>query len=497
MSARVRRRIAGRHRPAIAILAVALLGLAAQPAAAEARPLVTGIAGIGDYRPAVFEQARSSGARLVRLALYWEKVAPGHRPASWQPENPADPHYDWGYIDQGVTEAVRAGLTPVLLVDGAPRWAQRCTAPAGLQLGDLCDPDPAALESFAKAAASRYSGHFGGLPHVRYWQGLNEPNLSIFFFPQFAAGGKVVSPYLYRQLINAFHAGIKSIDRSNLVLAAGLGPIAVRKLTVGPMRFARKLLCMRGRHRPRPARGNCEGGVHFDIFVVHPYTTGGPFHQGRVDDVQLGDLGKLQRLLRAADRAGRIEGRFRRTPLWAMEFSWDSKPPDPGGLAMRILSRWTAEALHRAWRAGVSRFFWYSLRDDPYNPKLPFSETLQSGLYFRGANVVDDRPKKVFYAFRFPFVAYPLKRRGLYFWGRTASSAGGSVAIEVWRGGRWRRAAVAKADGRGIFRGTVRRRYGGNRRGLARAVYGDEASVPFSMRPVKDFRQPPFGAPVG
>ncbi len=154
--------------------------------------------------------------------------------------------------------------------------------------GRPCDPDPAALAAFATAAARRYSGQFGGLPHVRYWQGLDEPNLSLFFNPQFKSG-KPVSPGLYRKLINAFYFAIKSVDRSNLVLAAGLGPIQVRHLTIGPMRFTRLLLCMTGRAIRIRTRGRCGGGVHFDIFDIHPYTTGGPTHKGRADDVELGD----------------------------------------------------------------------------------------------------------------------------------------------------------------------------------------------------------------
>jgi hypothetical protein len=473
------------------VLAGALLLAAAQAPPTQAGPLVTGISGIGEYQADVFGEARSSGAGMVRLALNWDSVAPEQKPANWQPENPADPHYDWSYIDTGVSEAVKAGLTPLLLVDGAPQWAQRCKSPPGIQAGNLCDPDPAALEAFAKAAASRYSGHFGGLPRIQYWQGLNEPNLTLFFFPQFE-GDRPVSPYLYRQLINSFYAGIKSIDPTNLVLAAGLGPIAVPKWTIGPMRFARMLLCMHGAKDPRPTKGDCEGGVHFDIFDIHPYTTGGPTHEGGVNDVELGDLEKLQTLLSAADRAGRIKGSLGHTEFWNTEFSWDSNPPDPGGLQMKILCRWTAEALYRSWRVGMTHFFWYSIRDDPPDPHRSFSETLQAGLYFRGATVAQDQPKEVLYAFRFPFVAYPTKR-GLSFWGRTPTSEAGKVSIQLWKGGHWRSAATTSADGDGIFQGLSHHSYGRNKRGLVRAVVRGQPSVPFSMRPVPDFRQSPFG----
>lgn len=466
------------------LLAAAALSSATAPQTARAAPLTTGISGLYPLESPAFERARAAGARFVRIAVEWPKVAPAAAPANWQPQDPADPHYDWRQTDQGVVGAVQADLVPVLIVEDVPTWAQRCSS------GVNCNPDPTALAQFATAAARRYSGGFDGLPRVRYWQGLNEPNLSLYFNPQFS-GSRAVSADIYRTLIDSFYAAVKGVDPSNLVLAAGLGPIAVPRLTVGPMRFTRELLCMRGRYRFRPAPGNCHGGVHFDIFDIHPYTTGSPSHRGGPDDVEMGDLAKLRSLLRAADRAHRIKGRFHRTPLWIGELSWDSNPPDPGGVAMSIDTRWTAEALYRAWLAGVRVFCWYSLRDASRPPGVPPSEVVESGLYFRGPTLAQDQPKPLLAAFRFPFVAYPGRR--LSFWGRTPDSTAGTVAIQILKGGRWRTVTRTHVGPGGIFHGALRSRYGADKHGAARAVYGSEAAPPFSMRPVRDFRQPPFG----
>jgi hypothetical protein len=476
-------------------LALALLLLALPSPSASARPFETGVSGIGDYNPLSFVRTRDAGAGFVRLVLSWPSVAPTSPPPSWDPTNPADPHYDWSYIDTGVIEAVSHGLNPVLLVDGAPKWAQRCKSPPGLQLTEMCDPDPAALAAFATAAARRYSGAFAGLPRVQYWGGLNEPNLTLFFFPQFNTEGKGLSAGLYRALINSFYAAIKAVDPSNLVIGGGLGPTELKGYNIGPMRFTRELLCMKGRKAPKPIKG-CEGGVHFDIYDVHPYSTGGPRHEGRPNDVQIGDLGKLQTLLEAADKAGHIQGQFKRTPLWITEFSWDSNPPDPGGLPMSILTQWTAEAMHEAWQAGVTRFFWYSLRDEPVGNNQPGSFTVQSGLYFRDGNMANDQPKEVLVTFRFPFVAIPRKgerKGGLEIWGRTPSSEPGRVLIEAVRGGKWKRLGTARADGGGVFSTRLESRYGRNRRGYVRAVFEGRDSVPFPMKRVGDFRHPPFG----
>jgi hypothetical protein len=476
---------------AVALAIVFVTAIAIRPEAAGARALVTGVTNTYDTSPLAYQRVKETGAQFVRIPLHWEATVPASQPAGWHPEDPADPNYNWGQTDEQVIRAVQAGLIPVLQVGGAPRWAQRCQAPGALKWA-TCDPDPAALAAFAGAAARHYSGLVPGIPQVLFWQALNEPNLSLFFFPQFDTSGRALSPDLYRGAINAFYTAVKSVNSSNLVLSAGLGPIAVPPWTIGPMRFARELLCMKGHNRPRPKPGNCGGGVRFDIFAIQPYTTGAPTHEGGINDVQLGDLAKLQTLLRAADKAGRIKGQFRHTPLWITEFSWDSQPPDPGGLPMEILTRWTAEALHLAWKAGVTHFFWYSLHDGEREPGRPYSETFESGLYFRGPTIEQDTPKEVLYAFRFPFVSFP-GEKGLSFWGRTPNSTNGRVTIQIWRGGGWHKVAMIRADASGIFNGRVGSGYGGNKRGSVRAVYHGESSIPFSMRPVLDFRHPPFG----
>ena len=469
------------------LLGAIAFGVIPGPAAAKtanALPLRTGVSGINDFEPVAFEHVKQTGSKYVRIWVNWADTAPFNLPASWQPDNPADPNYDWLNTDQAVTGAVAAGLVPVLMIEETPHWAERCAK------GDNCNPDPTALAQFGTAAARRYSGSFGGLPYVRYWQGLNEPNLSLYFNPQFE-GDRAVSAGLYRTLANSFYAAVKAVNPSNTVIAAGLGPIAVPGLTVGPIQFTKELLCMKGRKTFRPAPGNCEGGVDFDIFDIHPYTTGGPTHKGGKNDVELGDLQKMRSLLDAADRAHRINGSFKSTPLWIEEFSWDTNPPDPGGLAMNIEVRWVAEALYQAWRARVETFFWFGLRDNAPS-SLPFSETLQSGLYFRGATQAQDTPKSILYAFRFPFVAYP-EGGGLHVWGRTPTSSKGKVAIQTWTGGRWRKALVVRANKAGIFQGVANTRYGHTKRGSVRAVYQGQSSPGFSMRPVKDFYQPPFG----
>jgi hypothetical protein len=486
---------------ALAALALAGLAIATLPPSSGPAASSRGIAkrfldtGISDPvanalgRQVVFDRVRRAGAVYTRLTVLWAQVAPDQEPLAWSPGDPADLNYDWRVADREVRMAQRAGLEPLFQIYGAPEWAQRC----GIrnESGAPCDPDPAALAQFARAAARRYSGDFRGLPRVRFWEPQNEPNLSLFFNPQMR-GGKPVSPALYRRLLNRFAAAVKQVDPTNRVVTAGLAPLE-RPGNVGPLDFARRMLCMRGRERPRPTAGDCGGGVRFDVFAMNPFTTGSPTHRTPgPDDVSLSDLPELQRLLRAAERAGRIRSATRRVPLWVTEFSWDSRPPDPGGVPEKLHARWTAEAIYRAWAAGVSTFFWYELRDNPRNGR-PHEETVQSGLYLRrGDAVVHDRPKMALRAFRFPFVAFA-RRGGVFVWGRTPTSEGGNVVLQARVGRGWSRIGSARANEQGIFRTLLRTSYGRGGRGAVRAVYREATARPFSLRRVPDFYQPPFG----
>jgi hypothetical protein len=472
-----------------ATIACAVATLAATPA--EGRPLVTGIAdpqanALGDQT--TFDRIGEAGAGFVRLTILWHEVAPKSEPLIWIPTSPADLNYDWSSADREVEMATRAGLEPLFQVYGAPSWAQRCATVT--DFGAPCDPDPAALADFAEAAARRYSGSFLGLPRVRYWEPQNEPNLQVFFNPQFR-NGRPVSPSLYRTLLNRFSDAVKSVDSSNLVVTAGFGPLE-RPGSIGPLDFVRRMLCMRGRRNPRPAGNGCEGGVRFDVLATNPFTTGAPTREGpKPDDVSLGDLPEMRRLLRAAERAGRIDTELPRVPFWVTELSWDSKPPDPGGLREGLHARWAAEAIYRSWLAGVEMFMWYELRDNAREGS-PHDQTVQSGLYLRGETVAADRPKLALQAFRFPFVAFR-RQGGIYVWGRTATSTSGRVVLEGRTAAGWRQIGTARARGDGIFAKLLGGGFGKRRQGLVRARHRGVTARPFSLKPVRDFYHPPFG----
>jgi hypothetical protein len=473
----------------VALGTVLIAAVRAVPAQAALRPLETGISYVYGNEPEEFAHVVATGAKFVLVPMNWSDVAPANQPSSWNPASPADPNYDWSFFDTWVRNALAAGLTPVLQVRGAPAWAQNC---GPYRHDSPCEPDPTKLGQFATAAATRYSGRFEGLPRVRYWQGLNEPNYDFYFNPQFV-NQKPVSPGLYRKLINSFYAAVKAVEPADVVLMAGLGPIGVPGHTVAPLRFARELLCMTGGpEHPRKGKGNCEGGVHFDVFDIHPYTSGGPTHEGGGDLVELGDVPRLQKLLRAADQAGRIKSNLhRKTPLWIVEMAWDTKPPDPNGISMKLASQWIAETLYRTWKEGIEHFFWFSIVDFPRNG-LPPNQSVESGFYFWNPVVALQKPKPTIDAYRFPFVALR-QGNGLMVWGRTPNSRGGRVRIEAKQGGGWKTLRTLSASGKGMFTAVLGTSYGKDKKGAVRARYGGESSVPFPMNPVGDHPVNPFG----
>ena len=442
---------------------------------------------VGPGGNAALAQVRRAGATFARLKLDWPAVAPGGatKPSAFDARDPGDPSYSWSSIDDPVRRTVAKGLTPIIYIESAPRWAQegRSMRP----IDGPTKPSPAALADFTTALAKRYSGDYRGLPRVRYWQVWNEPNLSVFLMPQ-VDGTDVVSASWYRGMVNAAAEALHAVHRDNVVIAGALAPFGgiVRgpdtdrhQERIAPLRFMREMLCMSKGVRPKPT---CDQTSQFDVWSHHPYTNGSPTHSAvNPDDVSLGDLDEMRRLLRAARQAGRIESRGD-VSFWVTEFSYDSQPGDPRGLPPALHARWVSEALYRMWSDGVTLVTWFLLRDQPFP-----SAFFQSGLY-----TIDGKPKPALRAFRFPFVVFAQPGGKLAYWGRTPPGLRKVVLVEQKQGGRWRTAARLRTDRHGIFSGAIS---SAAKNGFLRVrIVGGEASLPFSLTVPKDFRFCPFGS---
>jgi hypothetical protein len=441
-------------------------------APAGAAPIRTGVfepVYFGDpaKQVAAFDRTRAAGGTVAKMVLEWRQVAPSSRPID--PRNHLA--YNWSGFDRQVQLAAERGLTPLVTVMFAPPWAEG----AGGSGSGIYRPNPDEFGHFAFAAASRYSGLLPGLPRVRYWQAWSEPNRDYFFMPQFE-GRRMVSPAWYRTMVRKFADGIHQVSQSNVIVAGGLAPLG-RPGKPAPLAFMRSMLCLtKTLGRACDLRGN---KIPVDVWSHHPYTSGGPTHSALAkDDVALGDLPDMRRVLRAAIRLGHVRSDGP-VGFWVTEFSWDTKPPDPQGLSSSLHARWTSEALYRMWQNGVGLVTWFRIMDDPLS-----SSYFQSGLY-----TVDGHAKRSKQAYRFPVVALT-RTGGIYVWGRTPTTAPGSVVVEVKSGRSWRRLGTLRAGSGGIFQKTYRTP---TRRGYVRARFAGEASVPFSLTYVRDRFVNPFG----
>jgi hypothetical protein len=455
----------------LVLVAVGVL-LAFPAAGVAARPLQTAFidpfAFGGPDAETAFTRAEDAGTSAVRLQLVWLSAAPMKRPKGFDPKDPADPAYQFAFLDGQVRLAAEHGLEPIVYIEAAPKWAL-------VRSHGFLRPDPKAFGAFALAAARRYSGHFEGLPRVRFWQAWNEPN---------KLGGpeqKASQPDWYRDVVVQFAAAVHRVHGDNAVVAGGLAPFG-QSTVDAPLDFMRRLLCMSKGPKRKPA---CSLTTPFEIWSTHPYTSGGPTRKAdRQDDVSLGNLPEMKALLDAAVRAHHVRSR-QPVRFWVTEFSWDTRPPDPKGVPIKLHARWVSEALYRMWAAGVSLCVWFRLDDDPLGV-TPY----QSGLYFHAASLRAERPKLTLQAFRFPFVALPKGNRILV-WGRTPGGERGTVVVEQRSGSVWRRLAAPVADRYGIFSLLATGHGAGALR--ARRVDGTATSLPFALKSPPDRFVDPFG----
>jgi hypothetical protein len=464
------------------ILAMLLIGFAAPGQASAARGLTLGFLDdatfFGPSQGSTWlDRARSSDAQLVRVNLFWSRVAPT------RPPDPAaaDPNwggYQWTATDAAVRAATSHGLRVLLTIGSAPTWAEAADKPKTSSANPregVWKPNANALRAFATAAARRYSGTSRDgtgvvLPQVSAWQAWNEPNLALYLAPQWVrqrGKWRSFSPGLYRRLLNSVYAGVKSVQPRATIVTAGTAPYGDPPggTRMRPAKFTREYLCLHGR---RLRLLKCPSPAKFDVLAHHPYSVGGPEqHAINPDDVAVPDLASLTKPLRKAERTRRVLPRGRKA-LWITEISWDSSPPDPQGVPLARHARWLQESLHALWRQGASVVIWQNIADHPPTPR--YDDTYQSGIYFSNG-----RPKPAAIAFRFPFVGTCARRR-CSLWGR--APAPGKVLLERRSAAAWKPVRQLRTNSSGVFRTRLERR--GKAR--LRARIGSETSLELSVR---------------
>jgi hypothetical protein len=388
-------------------------------------------------------RAHTLGSSWVRIGVYWRAVAPWNPTSAFQASDPSDPQYNWATIDRAVRSAVAHGQRVMLMAFSAPNWAQGPGAPSSSAVGPgSWEPNPVAFAAFGHALAVRYSGHYRGLPQVSYFQAWNEPNLAYYLAPEWAqtAQGTVVpvGPILYRELLNSFYAAVKKVQPHSHVFAAGLAPFgdlpSRGTSRMQPVTFLTGLFCLNSALK----RGACTGGVpHLDGLDQHNYSPW-YYHANSAADIGMPDLGRIWRILHAAQRAHTVLPAGSK-PLWMTEVGWQSTPPNSARLTSQ--AHFLDLDFYTLWTEHVSNVFWFLIQDPITTPG---DFTANGGLFFRSG-----APKPAAAAYVFPFVVVPSAQHRVIIWGKAPRR--GTVVIQRLIGGRWRRFVALRTTGAGIF----------------------------------------------
>ena len=415
-------------------------------------------------RAQTMSRVRALGGSVARIPVDWRNVVVASPPAGFQARDPSSSAYDFSQLDAAVRSAVAAGLQPLLVVSHAPAFAEAPHRWPYAYPGSWA-PSPVALEEFAVALASRYNGTFSdplhpgdALPRVRLFQAWNEPNLARYLEPQWVAEGRhwsAFSPSLYRQLLNGFFAGVKSVQPGDTVIAAGIAPEGepVGVGAMAPVTFLEGLLCLGA------ASASCSEKPHLDGLAFHPLSVFNPDVPAVSSlDVAVSDIAKITGLLSRAEREHTVLPTGPH-PLWVTELNWDSSPPSSTGVPGSLQAAWISRALHRLWVAGVSLADWQFLID-PYGGTPLALPDGGIGLYQRsaglyspgpGGNTALARPKPFLHGFTLPFDPLRVNARQVRVWALLMHAGQRTVLQRAGRDGRWDTIARLRANGYGVL----------------------------------------------
>ena len=143
----------------------------------------------GEFVP----QARSLGAGLIRVYLFWSQA------------EPEPGHYDWGTVDRLLAQLDGSEEVWLTVCSSSP-WATR-------QATDFLPPSPAHDQAAYGEFVRRLVRHCGG--RVRYWQCDNEPSNTGLLWAGTAAE--------YVTQLATFYRAVKDADPAAAVVLGGCG----------------------------------------------------------------------------------------------------------------------------------------------------------------------------------------------------------------------------------------------------------------------------------
>ncbi len=435
------------HRLLPLTVLLALLALAS-PASASRTQSMT-FEGPKDFlnpgtRARALEEVDSLGVRSLRVILSWSAVAPGSDQAQRPAFEPTDPDaYDWGQYEPLLAAAKARGWEVLVTISGpVPKWA------TAARRDNLTRPSATAFAAFVTAVGRRFGDQ------IDTWSIWNEPNQPQFLRPQYARGGRAVSPRIYRGLYQAAVRGLANAGQGDdRVLIGETSPRGTRRV-VAPLRFLRGMLCLNAKYKKR---AKC-GALDADGYAHHAYTTrqGPYFKPAQKDDVTIGVLSRLTKALDRARAAGALR---KRLPIYLTEFGIQSTPDKQSGVSLAKQVEYRAASERIAWsNRRVVAFSQYLLRDSDPTGKGQYGG-FESGLRF-----ADGRPKPSLPAFRLPLAVKQTGSR-VSIWGLVRPATGSTRATITYadRGSsRFKTLRTVRTDARGYF--TVRSRWRKGRR---------------------------------
>jgi hypothetical protein len=380
-------------------------------------------------------ELKQLGVDRIRIPALWRALAPDSEPRD--ADNPGSyAAARFMSLDRAVESASRHGLSVLLNIrGGAPSWAQGAKRPKALADYDAYRPDPKAFAAFVRMLGRRYDGTFVNadgleLPVVDAWSIWNEPNWSTLLQPQ-SQNGRPVAPRIYRRLFRAGSRALRATRHGGDVILMGeTAPLGASRLglhySLFAGRFYRGLFCLTKRLKPSRTR-RCrdyakKGPLKATGVAHHPYPVLAPpeFRSFGADEIRLADGLKLRRIIDAARRYHRVEGRL---PIWYTEFGYQTAPPDPyRGVSLARQAAWNVRAELLAYRdPRVLAFDQFLLRDTPPQQEYPASDRRYWSTYQTGLRFDDGRAKPALEAYKLPF----MRLKGGRFWGMVRPGVNG------------------------------------------------------------------------
>jgi hypothetical protein len=462
-------------------LCAGLIAAAVGASTASARGLITGFSDNNIFDPSAspsvnqgvwFDRAASARAGIIRITVDWRNRLQG---VPKNPTNPNDPAYGFDRLDQSIRGATQRGLDVVLTVYRAPEWAEQGDPPPDIQPG-AWKPDPVKYGQFGQALATRYSGHFQGLPRVRNFEVWTEPNLTQFLAPQWV-GKKPFAPYRYRQLLNHFYAGVHKVQPGATVIGGATSPFGDSRKhqlypthpRMHPIVFLRTVLCLNGKLKRVK---KCNDKPHLDAVSAHPINTEKKptYKPKNKNDSQVGNFSRIRKVLRRAKHAKTVKPGGPKS-LWVTEAGVLSDPPNPRGVPLMKHARYLEQSLYLLWKQGAKVVVNLNIRDPAYDPNRAPAEQWTTGIYSHS-----EKAKPAFRSFKFPFLTHRKSKKRIKAWGKAPK--GGKLKIQQKRHGHWRTRKRVKVHAGKVFHPSLRVRG----RATLRARVGPVKSIPWHQR---------------